>query len=242
MGTVGTSISSSSGPSSRISSDGGGVGGLIYPGSGIPAEIPSSQSEILLSYRRSHNLYSSSGGGGKGIGIMETLMTNVTTITNGLSGDGGSGRGFSDFGGGIDTTDFDHHYNSSNNIDFSSVMLTTTTSTTAPMAALDSADDLFRDYDFALTQLAAVFCVIFIVLGVPGNLITIIALARCKKVSQLYSNYVSICTEQKKGAKYIIVHRNFIRISGENGNNKKLPNILCEFSCFMKLCQDSMFS
>jgi len=44
-------------------------------------------------------------------------------------------------------------------------------------------DDLFRDYDLALTQSAAVFCVIFIVLGVPGNLITIIALARCKKVS-----------------------------------------------------------
>lgn len=45
-------------------------------------------------------------------------------------------------------------------------------------------DDLFMDYGSLLTQLAAIFCVIFIIVGVPGNLITIIALARCKKVSQ----------------------------------------------------------
>ncbi len=176
-----------------------GVGGLINPGSGISAAIPSTPSKILLSYRNNQNLYSSSsgGGGGEEIGIMETLMTNVTvtTITNDLSNGGG---GFSDFGGGIDTTDFDHHYDNGNSMDSSSMMLTTSTSTTAPMAALDSADDLFRDYDFALTQLAAVFCVIFIVLGVPGNLITIIALARCKNVSRFYSSYVIICGEQKK--------------------------------------------
>lgn len=45
-------------------------------------------------------------------------------------------------------------------------------------------DDLFQGYDVALTQLAAVFCVLFILLGVPGNFITILALARCKKVGQ----------------------------------------------------------
>lgn len=52
-----------------------------------------------------------------------------------------------------------------------------------------AADDLFRDYDLGLTQLAAVFCVIFIIVGVPGNLITIIALARCKKVSILFCGF-----------------------------------------------------
>lgn len=42
--------------------------------------------------------------------------------------------------------------------------------------------DLYWRYDKGLTQLAAVVCYIFMVVGVPGNLITIIALARCKKV------------------------------------------------------------
>ena len=42
--------------------------------------------------------------------------------------------------------------------------------------------DLFLDYPIELTQLTAIFCVIFFLMGIPGNLITIIALARCKKV------------------------------------------------------------
>ncbi len=49
------------------------------------------------------------GGGGKRIGIMVTLMTNGTTNTNHLSSNG-NGRGFSDFGGGIEATDVGHHY------------------------------------------------------------------------------------------------------------------------------------
>jgi len=43
-------------------------------------------------------------------------------------------------------------------------------------------DDLFPDYPLELTQLTAIVCVVFFLLGIPGNLITIIALARCKKV------------------------------------------------------------
>ena len=45
-----------------------------------------------------------------------------------------------------------------------------------------NSDDLFSDYPVALTDAAAICCIIFILLGIPGNLITIIALARCKKV------------------------------------------------------------
>jgi hypothetical protein len=43
-------------------------------------------------------------------------------------------------------------------------------------------DDLFPDYPSELTQLTAIVCVVFFLLGIPGNLITIAALARCKKV------------------------------------------------------------
>lgn len=42
---------------------------------------------------------------------------------------------------------------------------------------------LFQGYPPALLTFASIACVTFIFLGVPGNLITIIALARCKKVS-----------------------------------------------------------
>lgn len=52
-----------------------------------------------------------------------------------------------------------------------------------------SSDDLFSDYPVALTDAAAICCIIFILLGIPGNLITIIALARCKKVIKRQSYY-----------------------------------------------------
>lgn len=42
---------------------------------------------------------------------------------------------------------------------------------------------LFRDYPEPLLRFASVCCVIFMLVGIPGNLITIVALARCKKVS-----------------------------------------------------------
>lgn len=50
---------------------------------------------------------------------------------------------------------------------------------------------LFQGYPPALLTFASIACVTFIFLGVPGNLITIIALARCKKVS-LYFSYVDL--------------------------------------------------
>lgn len=43
-------------------------------------------------------------------------------------------------------------------------------------------DDLFPEYPVELTTMTAIICVLFLLLGIPGNLITIIALARCKKV------------------------------------------------------------
>lgn len=43
--------------------------------------------------------------------------------------------------------------------------------------------ELFRGYPALLLQAAAACCLLFVIVGVPGNLITIIALNRCKKVS-----------------------------------------------------------
>ncbi|CAD0197873.1 unnamed protein product [Chrysodeixis includens] len=42
--------------------------------------------------------------------------------------------------------------------------------------------ELFRDYPEPLLRFASVCCVLFMLVGIPGNLITIVALARCKKV------------------------------------------------------------
>lgn len=41
---------------------------------------------------------------------------------------------------------------------------------------------LFQGYSTGLLTFASVVCYLFMLVGIPGNLITIIALARCKKV------------------------------------------------------------
>lgn len=43
--------------------------------------------------------------------------------------------------------------------------------------------ELFQGYPAPLLHFATVSCVLFILLGIPGNLGTIVALYRCKKVS-----------------------------------------------------------
>lgn len=48
---------------------------------------------------------------------------------------------------------------------------------------------LFPNYPDGLLRFASLCCVLFMLVGIPGNLITIIALARCKKVS-----FTSRCT------------------------------------------------
>lgn len=48
--------------------------------------------------------------------------------------------------------------------------------------------EIFPNYPEELLQFALALCVIFILIGIPGNLVTITALAVCKKVSY----YVSI--------------------------------------------------
>lgn len=48
-----------------------------------------------------------------------------------------------------------------------------------------AAVELFKDYSEGLLRFASVCCVLFMLVGIPGNLITIIALARCKKVGDL---------------------------------------------------------
>lgn len=44
-------------------------------------------------------------------------------------------------------------------------------------------DELFQNYPAGLLYFATAACICFILVGIPGNLITIIALAKCKKVS-----------------------------------------------------------
>lgn len=46
-----------------------------------------------------------------------------------------------------------------------------------------AAVELFIGYPDWLLTFASLCCCLFMVIGVPGNLITIVALARCKKVS-----------------------------------------------------------
>lgn len=53
-------------------------------------------------------------------------------------------------------------------------------------------EPLFADYPPHLLDFAVFCCVLFIVLGVPGNLITIIALVKCKKVSTVASLFVPL--------------------------------------------------
>ncbi|KAM3957795.1 uncharacterized protein ACR2FA_008522 [Aphomia sociella] len=45
-----------------------------------------------------------------------------------------------------------------------------------------AAVELFKEYPEALLRFASICCVLFMLVGIPGNMITIIALARCKKV------------------------------------------------------------
>lgn len=51
-----------------------------------------------------------------------------------------------------------------------------------------AAVELFKDYPEGLLWFATACCVVFMLIGIPGNLITIIALARCKKVRSFNNN------------------------------------------------------
>lgn len=50
---------------------------------------------------------------------------------------------------------------------------------------VDEYKNLFAGYSPVLLYFATVCIVVFMLVGIPGNLFTIIALARCKKVSEL---------------------------------------------------------
>jgi hypothetical protein len=55
-------------------------------------------------------------------------------------------------------------------------------STTNDTVTMHMGEELFHGYSASLLHFASACCVIFILVGIPGNLITIIALFRCKKV------------------------------------------------------------
>jgi hypothetical protein len=55
-------------------------------------------------------------------------------------------------------------------------------STTNDTVTMHVGEELFHGYSASLLHFASACCVIFILVGIPGNLITIIALFRCKKV------------------------------------------------------------
>lgn len=50
----------------------------------------------------------------------------------------------------------------------------------------DLGKELFQGYSPTLLTFASLCCIVYMMVGVPGNLITIIALFRCKKVSVNY--------------------------------------------------------
>lgn len=56
--------------------------------------------------------------------------------------------------------------------------------------------ELFKDYPEALLRFASACCIMFMLVGIPGNLITIIALARCKKVIVvcIFLKFLYFCT------------------------------------------------
>ena len=49
--------------------------------------------------------------------------------------------------------------------------------------------ELFADYPPALLQFAAACCIIYIVIGIPGNAITIVALCRYRKVRSVQQGH-----------------------------------------------------
>lgn len=51
---------------------------------------------------------------------------------------------------------------------------------------VDEFKNLFAGFPDILMNLATACIVVFMLVGIPGNLFTIIALARCKKVSEPY--------------------------------------------------------
>jgi hypothetical protein len=55
-------------------------------------------------------------------------------------------------------------------------------STTNDTVTMHVGEELFHGYSASLLHFASACCIIFILVGIPGNLITIIALFRCKKV------------------------------------------------------------
>jgi hypothetical protein len=55
-------------------------------------------------------------------------------------------------------------------------------STVNTTVVADAGEELFEDYSAVLLHFASLCCIVFIIVGIPGNLITIIALFRCKKV------------------------------------------------------------
>lgn len=58
------------------------------------------------------------------------------------------------------------------------------------MPVLPYDEQLFQNYPAGLLVFATAACIVFILVGIPGNLITIIALARCKKV-RIFANFSS---------------------------------------------------
>jgi hypothetical protein len=68
--------------------------------------------------------------------------------------------------------------------------ITTTTEDDIDENSLTS-EHLFVGYSPILLDFAVACCILFILLGIPGNLITIIALLRCKKVRSINYNYIT---------------------------------------------------
>lgn len=87
----------------------------------------------------------------------------------------------------IDVLNFSDISNQSNVSDFSRVVQSYTDEELKSM-------ELFKEYPKPLLQFAAVCCILFMVIGIPGNLVTIFALSRYEKVRNYFVSLIIYVT------------------------------------------------
>lgn len=77
---------------------------------------------------------------------------------------------------------------------------------------VDEFKNLFAGFSPVLLYFATICIVVFMLVGIPGNLFTIIALARCKKVSELsrksLDNYLCVSHQKLLSDLFLIRDKN----------------------------------
>lgn len=76
-------------------------------------------------------------------------------------------------------------------------------------ASTESPVELFHEYSDAILMFASISCILFMIVGVPGNLITIAALAKCKKVSIKLSFLCNTLLSEQHGSSMNVLEIHF---------------------------------